>query len=201
VGRPVGDLGLVVAHLGSGCSVTAVDGGRSVETSMGWTPLEGLMMGTRAGSVDPGVLLRLLADGHLDVQAMTEALDHASGLLAIAGTADMRTIVERAGAGDADAGLALAMFVRRVAAGIAAAATSLPRLDAIAFTGGIGERSGPVRDAVAARLGVLGVPARLADPAGGADARLDGGEGPVALLRIAAREDLAIGREVATLLG
>ena len=197
--RPVRELGLVVAHLGSGCSVSAVQGGRSVDTSMGWTPLEGLMMGTRAGSVDPGILVRLLSDGRLGVPELAEALDHGSGLLAVAGTADMRTIVTGAVGGDAAATLALAMFVRRVAGGIAAAATALDRLDAIVFTGGIGERSGVVRAAVVARLGSLGVAATLADPEGDDDAILTGAA-QVTVLRIAAREDLAIAREVAALL-
>ena len=82
---PVSRLGMVVAHLGSGCSVTAVQDGRSVDTSMGWTPLEGLMMGTRAGFIDPGILVRLLAAGHVTVDELAETLDHGAGLQAIAG--------------------------------------------------------------------------------------------------------------------
>ena len=196
--RPVDDLGLVVAHLGSGCSVTAVQGGRSVDTSMGWTPLEGLMMGTRAGSVDPGILVRLLEGGAVSPRELGEALDHGSGLLAVAGTADMRSIEAAAEADAAPAALALSMFVRRVAAGIAAAATSLERLDAIVFTAGIGERSARVRAEVVARLGALGVGA-IADPDGGEDAVLSQPGARVSVLRIAAREDLVIARETAAL--
>lgn len=200
LGRPASELGILVAHLGSGCSVTAVQGGRSVDTSMGWTPLEGLMMGTRAGSVDPGILVRLLTDGRLSVAELADALDHRSGLLAVAGTADMRTIVAAAASGAQDARLALAMFTRRVAAGIAAAATALDRVDALVFTGGIGERSGVIRSAVTARLSALGVPAGLMEPAGDQDARLGTAEAAVTVLRIAAREDLVIARQAGALL-
>ena len=159
--RPASDLRLVVAHLGSGCSVSAVDGGRSVATSMGMTPLEGLMMGTRAGSIDPGILLALVRAGRLTVDELADALDHRSGLLGVAGTADMRAIVERARLGDADARLAIELFVGRAAAGIAAAATALPALDALVFTGGIGEHATSVRDAIVKRLAVVRVPAVL----------------------------------------
>jgi acetate kinase len=198
-GRPMDDLGLVVAHLGSGCSVTAVQDGRSVDTSMGWTPLEGLMMGTRAGSVDPGILVRLLEAGSVTARDLGGTLDHGSGLLAVAGTADMRSIVAAAEAGEAPATLALRMFVRRVAAGIAAAATSLERLDAIVFTAGIGERSARVRAEVVARLGALGVGA-ITDPEGGEDAVVSEPEARVTVLRIGAREDLVIARETAALI-
>jgi acetate kinase len=196
LGRPLAELGLVVAHLGSGCSVTAVQGGRSVDTSMGWTPLEGLMMGTRAGSVDPGILVRLLERGVVDAEGLGETLDHRSGLLAVAGTADVRAIVAGADAGEPSATLALEMFVRRVAAGIAAAATSLERLDAIVFTAGIGERSARVRGDVCRRLAVLGV-GEVGDPADDKDAVLSVPDTDVAVLRIAAREDLVIAGETA----
>lgn len=200
LGRPVETLGLVVAHLGSGCSVTAVQGGRSVETSMGWTPLEGLMMGTRAGSVDPGILVRLLESGSVPLAELAETLDHQAGLLAVAGTADMRAITAAADRGDAAAGLALEMFVRRVAAGVAAAATSLDRFDALVFTAGIGERSARVRTEVTGRLGALRVGAVM-DPGGGAEEVLSPADAPVVVLRIEAREDLVIARETAAVLG
>ena len=118
--RPAHDLALVVAHLGSGCSVTAVDGGRSAWTSMGMTPLEGLMMGTRSGSVDPGILVRLLRAG-LSTDELEDGLDHGSGLLGVASTADMRELLEREAGGDERAALAIELFVRRAAEGIAAA--------------------------------------------------------------------------------
>jgi acetate kinase len=192
--RRVVDLRLVVAHLGSGCSVTAVEGGRSVDTSMGLTPYEGLMMGTRSGSVDPGILLHLLREG-LSADALSEGLAHQSGLLGVAGVAGMREIEEAAHDGDRRSRLALGMFNRRVAAAVAAAATSLPALDAIVFTGGIGEHSPDVRAGVVRRLGTLGIPARLGDVSGDGVAV----DGPPAVLVVEAREDLVIADEVAGL--
>jgi acetate kinase len=182
LGRPAGDLALLVAHLGSGCSVTAVWRGRSVDTSMGETPLEGLMMGTRSGSIDPGMLLRLLVEGRLSVTEIEEALEHRSGLLGVSEVSgEMEAVEAAARGGNPDARLAVAMFVRRAAAGIAAAATSLPRVDALVFTGGIGEHAADVRAAIVSRLAVL----RLA---------------PAAVLVVEAREDLVIAAEVARLL-
>jgi acetate kinase len=187
--RPVGDLSLVVAHLGSGCSVTAVDGGRSAWTSMGMTPLEGLMMGTRSGSVDPGILVRLLRGG-VSPGDLEDGLDHGSGLLGVAGTADMRELVEREAGGDERAALAIELFVRRAAEGIAAAATASPRLDALVFTGGIGEHAAPIRERVVGRLGSLGFGPLLIDADD--DAVLTAGDTRPAVLRIASREDLVI---------
>jgi len=187
LGRSRGDLALVVAHLGSGCSVTAVDGGRSVDTSMGFTPYEGLMMGTRAGSVDPGILLHLAANG-VGVEELAEGLGHRAGFAAIAGTSDVREVERRATAGNRVASLAIDMFVRRAAAAIAAAATSLPRVDALIFTGGIGEHSHLIRAGIVRRLGCLGIPddVRAAD----ADAVLTRGQ--TSVLVVQAREDRVI---------
>jgi acetate kinase len=187
--RPADDLALVVAHLGSGCSVTAVAGGRSAWTSMGMTPLEGLMMGTRSGSVDPGILVRLLRAG-VSPDELEEGLDHRSGLLGVAGTADMRELLEREAGGNAPAALGIELFVRRAAEGIAAAATALPTLDALVFTGGIGEHAAPVRERVADRLGSLGFGGSLRAADG--DAVLTPGSAAPAVLRVAAREDLVI---------
>ena len=205
--RPVADLRLVVAHLGSGCSVTAVSGARSVETSMGMTPLEGLVMGTRAGSLDPGILLALLRDRRLTVEELAEGLDHRSGLLGLSGrTADVRELLLAEAAGDAAARLALAVFVRRAAAGIAAAATALDRLDAVVFTGGIGARAGPIRRRILGRLAVLGVDRDVAfdvppaaDPAT-ADDVSEPRSGP-AIARIVAREDVVIAEATVEIAG
>ena len=205
--RPVADNRLVVAHLGNGCSATAVAGGRSVETSMGMTPLEGLVMGTRAGSLDPGILLALLRDGRTTVEELAEDLDHRSGLLGLSGrTADVRELLAAEAGGDPAARLALAVFVRRAAAGIAAAATALDRLDAIVFTGGIGAHAGPIRRRIVERLATLGV-----DPAVGlevghdgdpvtADGLVSGRSGP-AIVRIVAREDVVIAEQAASIAG
>jgi acetate kinase len=194
---PVDALGIVVAHLGSGCSVTAVDGGRSASTSMGMTPLEGLMMGTRSGSVDPGILLRLLREG-VSPEALAEGLEHESGMLAVAGTADMRELLEAESAGDERAALAVELFVRRAAEGVAAAATALDRLDALVFSGGIGEHAAPVRERIVARLGTLGLTGPLADADG--DAILTGRGVRPAVLRVTAREDLVIAAATRTVL-
>ena len=196
---PASDLQLVVAHLGSGCSATAVAGGRTVDTSMGMTPLEGLMMGTRSGSVDPGILLHLLATDRLTVDELAEAIGHRSGLLGVSGSsASVRVLEAAAEAGDARALLALEMFAHRVAAGIASVATSLERLDALVFTGGIGEHSHDTRQRICARLSVLGVP-EPTQPANGSDAVIAALDGRV-VLRIVAREDVVIAREVAVAL-
>jgi acetate kinase len=194
LGRAAGDLRLVVAHLGSGCSVTAVAGGRSIDTSMGFTPLEGLMMGSRAGSIDPGILLHLLGAG-MALDELADGLDHRSGLVAMSGTAGGARELEAASVnGDPSATLALRMFTRRAAAGIAAAATTLERLDALVFTGGIGENSARLRAGITERLAVIGVP--RVEQAVTEDRVLTTPEEPVAVLRIEAREDLAIARAV-----
>ena len=186
-------LGVIVAHLGAGCSVTAVAEGRSVGTSMGMTPLEGLVMGTRGGSVDPGVLLAAQRDHGLDAGALEEVLEHRSGLLAVSGrTADMRELVALA-ATDERAALAIAVFERSAAAAIAAAATALPHVDAIVFTGGIGEHAAGVRAGITRRLMAIGVPA-VDDTAIDGDAVLV--PGPIAVLVVSAREDVIIARDV-----
>lgn len=200
--RSPGEVGLVVAHLGSGCSVTAVQGGRSVDTSMGMTPLEGLMMGTRSGSVDPGMLLELLDDGRVQLDELRDALQTRSGLLGVSGvSADLRRVESAAVAGDPRAALALEMFVRRAAAGIAAVATALDRLDALVFTAGIGEHASEVRAAICGRLGALGVPSVLNPPSEEPDQVLSLPGSAVSVLRVEAREDLVIAREVHRLLG
>jgi acetate kinase len=197
LGRDPADLRLIVAHLGSGCSVTAVDGGKSVWTSMGLTPLEGLMMGTRAGSFDPGVMLRLLSDDLLSLDELVEALDHGSGLLGVSGVSgDVREVEAAAAAGNERATLALQMFVRRTAGYIAAASTSLSHLDAVIFTGGIGEHAAGIRAQIVGRLGLLGIEP-IADQPVEADAILSAPESAVAVIRAEAREDLVIADAVA----
>ena len=200
LGRPVAALRLVIAHLGSGCSVTAVDGGRTVDTSMGMTPLEGLMMGTRAGSIDPGILLALLRDGRATLAGLEDALDHRSGLLGLSGrSADVRELLVAEAAGDDAATLALDLFVRRAAAGIAAAATCLPAIDAVVFTGGIGENSGRMRARIAASLAVLRIPAIPAADVHEDEVLTDAAWTP-AVLRIQAREDIVIAEAVRSVL-
>jgi acetate kinase len=182
LGRPTAEVALVVAHLGSGCSVTAVREGRSVATSMGLTPMEGLMMGTRSGSIDPGILLYMLRTRRAGWRELEEALDHRSGLTGVYGrSAGMREIEAAARRGNKRARLAIDMFTGRTAAAIAAAATTLPRLDAVVFTGGIGEHSTSIREAIVQRLAPLGLGAK--------------GEGGARTLVIEAREDAVIARQ------
>jgi acetate kinase len=194
LGRP--ELGLVIAHLGAGCSVSAVWQGRSVGTSMGMTPLDGVVMATRAGAVDPGILLAVQRDHGLDTRALEDVLEYRSGLLALSGrTGDMRELLALA-ATDDRAALAISVFERSVAGAIAAAATALPRLDALVFTGGIGEHAASVRAGIARRLGSLGVP-----PVDKTSVERDGVlvAGPVAVLVVVAREDVVIARELSAL--
>ncbi|HEY8134590.1 MAG TPA: acetate/propionate family kinase [Candidatus Limnocylindrales bacterium] len=196
--RSPDELCLVVVHLGSGCSVTAVQSGRSISTSMGLTPLEGLTMGTRSGSVDPGILLHVMRQRGLSADRLAEVLDHESGLLGISGVAgDMRAVSDAAAGGNARARLAIDIFVRRAAAGIAVAATSLLRLDAVVFTGGIGEHAADVRAQIVARLGPLQLEP-LGEPVGSGDGLLSAPEAGIAVLRVAAREDIVIAEAAAT---
>lgn len=198
LGRPATELGLVVAHLGSGSSVTAVANGRSVWTSMGMTPLEGVMMGSRGGSIDPGVIIQLLEDGRLDTAGLRRDLERGSGLLGVSGSsADVRDLETATAEGDTRARLALEMFADRAAAGIAGAAARLARLDAVAFSGGIGENAGRLRADIVGRLAVFGLEPITADESGD-DRILAEVEGrpvgppfgrPVAI-RVEAREDL-----------
>jgi len=200
LGRSASGLALVVAHLGSGCSVTAVLNGRSVATSMGMTPLEGLMMGTRSGSIDPGILLYMLRTRRTGWRELEATLDHQSGLVGVYGrAAGMREIEKAAGAGNTRAQLAIDMFVGRAAAGIAAIATALPRVDALVFTGGIGEHSASVRSAVVRRLAPLRLQAVPATDVKN-DALINEPGSGVAVLRVEAREDAVIARQAAALL-
>jgi acetate kinase len=192
---------VVTCHLGAGASLAAVRDGRSVDTTMGFTPLEGLVMATRSGSVDPGLLLWLLERERLSVAEMSAALEHESGLLALAGTADMRAVLARAASGDGEARLALDVYVHRLRAGVAAMAAALGGLDALVFTGGVGERSAPVRAAAAGGLAFLGVAIDTArNEAADGDAEVSAGGAPVRTLVVRAREDLEIARQVRAVL-
>jgi acetate kinase len=193
---------LVTCHLGAGASLAAVRDGESVDTTMGFTPLEGLVMATRSGTVDPGLVLWLLERTGLDEPRLARALEQESGLLALAGSADMREVVAGAERGEEPAGTALDVYVHRLRAGVAAMAAALGRLDALVFTGGVGENSAAVRARAAAGLGFLGVAvdeARNRDAA--PDANLSAPGAPVHTLVVAAREDLEIARQVRSVLG
>jgi len=154
---PQAGLRVVTCHLGSGASLAAVEGGRSVDTTMGFTPLEGLVMATRSGSVDPGMMLWLLRHEHMTERELTQALDGRSGLLGLAGTKDMREVLDRRSAGDERAALAFDVYIHRLCACIASMAAAMNGLDALVFTGGVGENSAAVRAEAAAGLRFLGV--------------------------------------------
>ena len=157
LGRPLAELRLVSCHLGNGASVCAIGHGASLDTSMGLTPLEGLVMGTRAGDVDPGLFTFLAREFGLDAAAVEHSLQHESGLRALAGTHDLRDIETRAAAGDAAAQLALRLYAYRVRKYIGAYAAALGGLDALIFTGGIGEHSADMRRRICVGFDFLGL--------------------------------------------
>jgi acetate kinase len=197
LGRDASQLRIVSCHLGAGASLCAIRDGRSLDTTMGFTPLEGLVMATRSGSVDPGMLLWLLEHERLSADELADALEHRSGLLGLAGSADMREILARSDAGDRSAILALDVYVHRLRAGIAAMAAALGGIDALVFTGGVGERASDVRAKTVAGLDFLGVsfdPDRNERASGDSD--ISAAVGRVRTLVIVAREDLEIARQV-----
>ena len=192
---------LVSCHLGAGASLCAIADGRSVDTTMGFTPLEGIVMATRSGSVDPGLLLWLLERGSMSERGLAEALEHQSGLQGLAGTADMREVIDRADGGDHAAGLALDVYLHRLGGGIAAMAAALGGLDVLAFTGGIGERAAVIRSRAAAGLRFLGVELdEDRNRTGETDLDLSAEGATVRTVVIAAREDLEIATQVRRLL-
>ncbi len=155
--RDVESLRILSCHLGGGSSVTAIQHGKSIETSMGMTPLEGLVMGTRAGDVDPGILLEILRRPGMDVAALEDLLYRRAGMFALAGTADMRDIEQRAARGDSRCEFALALYAYRVRKYMGAYAAAMGGVDVIAFTGGVGENSAAVRQRCLDGLEFLGV--------------------------------------------
>jgi acetate kinase len=198
---PATALRIVTCHLGAGASLAAVDHGRSVDTTMGFTPLDGLVMATRSGSVDPGLLLWLLEQDGLGTTALATALEHDSGLLALAGTADMRTIIADAANADDRAHLALGVYLHRLRAGIAAMATAMGGLDALAFSGGVGEHAPAVRAQAAEGLAFLGVGIDpVVNDADHGDRELTAPGSAVRTVVLTAREDLEIARQMRALL-
>jgi len=203
LGRPLRELRLVTAHLGNGCSAAAVRDGTSVDTTMGLTPLEGLVMGTRSGDVDPGLHGYLAETAGLSVGEITAALNQESGLLGLSGVGnDMRTVEAEAASGNERARLALDVFTYRLAKAVAGLVVGLDRLDALVFTGGIGENSALVRSLVLGRLGFLGL---VEDTeANAAHGRRTGGRisvaGPVLALVVPTDEELLIARDTARVL-
>ena len=192
------DLHLVTAHLGNGCSACAVRAGVSCDTTMGLTPLEGLVMGTRSGDLDPGILAHVARETGRDLPSLISDLNQRSGLLGLSGLSnDLRQLTTAANDGHHGAQLAIAVFCHRLAKAIAGLATSLDRLDALVFTGGIGEHSAEVRAQTIARLGILGLEL---DPT----ANAAGGEGRITrrgtALIIPTDEELVIARDTQALI-
>jgi acetate kinase len=200
VERPPATLRTVTAHLGAGVSLAAVAGGRCVDTTMGMTPNDGVAMATRSGAVDPGVVL-LLAEREGGPQAAREGLERRAGLLGLSGlSSDMRTLLTAAETDD-HARLAIEVYVHRLRAAVAAMAAALGGLDALVFTGGVGENAAPIRAAVCHGLGFLGVELddeaneRLSD-----DGLLSAADSRATVLLVHAREELEMARETRAVL-
>jgi acetate kinase len=190
-------LRIVTCHLGAGASLAAVAAGVSVDTTMGFTPLDGLVMATRSGSVDPGLVLWLEEHAGVPTAKIAFTLEHRSGLLGLAGTADMKTVLEREAAGDEDAATAIGVYLHRLGAGIAAMAAAMGGLEAIVFTVGVGEHAAAIRARAVSNLHFLG--AAIDDEANEAaqpDTEISEAGAPVRCWVVTAREDLEIARQV-----
>lgn len=200
--RPLESLKLIVLHLGNGSSAAAIDGGRSIDTSMGLTPLAGLVMGTRSGDIDPGVVLHLLRAG-LPTAEVDALLNSRSGLLGLAGTGDMRDVEAAVESGDVDAALALDVWAHRIRHYVGAYLAQLGGLDAVVFTAGIGENSAALRARALDGLGHLGLgldAERNAAPSR-APRIISPDDAPVAVLVVPTNEELAIAQAAAELIG
>jgi acetate kinase len=195
--RPVDDLNQIVLHLGNGGSACAIEAGRSVETSMGMTPLEGLVMGTRSGDIDPGVLFHLHSRAGLEIDELDALLNRGSGLLGLTGRGDLRDVMEAASAGDGPSQLAIDVYVHRIKGYIGAYYAQLGRVDVITFTAGVGENAPLVRERSLAGLEALGIridPERNAAAERGARV-VSSDDSLVTVLVIPTNEELEIARQ------
>ncbi|MBM7829842.1 acetate kinase [Agromyces cerinus] len=201
--RPVEELRMIVLHLGNGASVCAVSEGRSVETSMGMTPLEGLVMGTRSGDIDPAVLLHLERRAGLDADGLDHLLNSQSGILGLSGHADMRDLVAARAAGDEASTLALEVYAHRVRSYVGAYAAQLGRVDAIVFTAGVGENSPDVRELALAGLEGFGVEldSERNQQRGSVARRISTDASKTAVLVVPTNEELEIARQTLELVG
>ena len=196
LGRPLGELRQIVFHLGNGASITAIDGGRSVETSMGFTPLEGLVMGTRSGDIDPAVPFHLTRRAGMGVDELDTLLNKRSGLLGLAGSNDMRDILAGREAGEEAATLAYDVYIHRLRAYAGAYIAQLGGVDVISFTAGVGENAAPVRADALATLGFLGVRVDAARNAErGGIRRISTDDSAVEVLVVPTDEELEIARQ------
>jgi len=198
LGRSLRQLRIVICHLGNGCSASAVMNGESIDTTMGFTPLDGLMMGTRSGSVDPGILIHVQQHRGLTASQVEHALNHDAGLLGVSGvSSDMREVQAAARGGHERAILAIDVYVHRVRQAIGALSATLGGIDALVFTAGVGENDATIRAAVCRNLEWLGL---SLDPVANLGCRPDADitlpSGRARILVVAAREDLAMLSEV-----
>lgn len=187
LGKPLQNCNLITLHLGNGASVTAIQNGKSIETSMGFTPLEGLVMGSRSGNIDPGILLYLLKEHHYNAEELDHLLNHQSGLKGLCGTNDMKIIIQKMQQGEENSKLAFDIFCQKVKQYIGAYIALLGHVDAIVFSGGIGANSSEVREAVCFNMAALGI--ILDKEKNQEDLTLIGDKGLIKVLRIETDEE------------
>lgn len=198
LGKPLEQCNLITLHLGNGASATAIRAGQSIDTSMGLTPLEGLVMGTRSGDIDPAILFYLANNLGLDIAALDDLLNRQSGLLGLCGVNDMREIEQLAASGDARAELAIGITVYRIKKYVGAYYAALGRVDAIVFTGGIGENDAALRFRVCEGLEGLGIAldaSANSAPGGGVERAISKTGAPVRILVIPTNEELEIAQQ------
>ena len=202
--KPLDSCNLITLHLGNGCSMACVRDGLAVDTTMGLTPLEGLVMGTRSGDLDPAIIFHMVREG-MTVDEVKTSLEKKSGLLGVSGvSSDLRDVMKAAGGGNERAALAIDVFAYRARKYIGAFAAVLGRVDAVVFTGGIGENAPAMRQAIVSGMGGLGMEldeARNGADRGGAWARIGTDDSPTQLLVVPTNEDLMIARDTAELVG
>jgi acetate kinase len=199
--RPLHELNLIVLHLGNGASAAAIHNGRSVETSMGFTPLEGLVMGTRSGDLDPAILVYLVREAGLSTEEVADLLEQRSGLLGLCGQRDVRSVLAARDSGEESAALAVAVYCHRIRKYVGAYHAVLGRLDAIVFTAGVGQHAAVIRAEALAGLEPLGIVVDPARNGAGDSARvISAPDSAVAVCVIPTDEEFAIAEEVAMLL-
>jgi len=200
LGRPPADVNVITLHLGNGASACAVSGGRSVATSMGLSPLEGLVMGTRSGDLDPAVVFHLHRVGGLGLDDIDELLNHRGGLVGLCGDGDMRTVLARRAAGDPAATLAFDVYCGRVKAYVGAYAALLGRLDAVTFTAGVGENAAAVRAAALSNLDRFGIAVDPARNAASGERAISPDGCPVGVFVVPTDEELEIATQTRAVL-
>jgi acetate kinase len=197
--KPFEELKIVTCHLGNGCSITAFEKGKSIDNSMGFTPLEGLVMGTRCGDLDPSIVIYFLEELKMKPEQISDLLNKKSGLLGLCGKSDMRDIIELAKSGDRAAEIAIEVFVYRVQKYIGAYIAALNGIDALVFTGGIGENSSYIRSLIVKNFSYLGAKSNLQENEKNS-ALFSTPDSPVSFLTIPANEEMFIAKQTYQLL-